>query len=141
MGKFKAKGQLSSGSTGGEGGLGVPKDIGTERLRGGVVNTSHLTPSGSGGPGTGQPPSLFDHFIPYSLFDAAGDILIGTGPDSADNFPIGAEGKVLKVRLAEPMKVKWEDDLEGLSEAEVLALIGSSATKPRFVSIAKWGTD
>lgn len=54
----RPKRNLSAGTTGGAGGLGVQKDVGNERLRTGIVNTASLAPPNPNPP-SGTPPSLY----------------------------------------------------------------------------------
>lgn len=45
--------------------------------------------------------------IPYTVFNAKGDILVGTGPDAAATLPVGADGSVLLADSAQPDGVRW----------------------------------
>lgn len=42
-----------------------------------------------------------------SLWDAAGDLVVGSGTDTASRFPIGTNGQVLSVDTGEALKLKW----------------------------------
>ena len=46
--------------------------------------------------------------IPYTLYTAKGDILVGTGTSTVDNLPVGAtDGMALMVDPAQSMGVRW----------------------------------
>lgn len=45
--------------------------------------------------------------VPYALFDAKGDLLVGTGPDTATPLLLGADGHVLTADSTQPAGVKW----------------------------------
>lgn len=47
------------------------------------------------------------------LFDAKGDLLVGTGADALTRLPVGANGKVLKANSATSTGLEWADDLTG----------------------------
>src|SRR5215831_7787639 len=40
------------------------------------------------------------------LWDTAGDLAVGSGPDTAQKFPIGAQGQILSVDTTLPLKLK-----------------------------------
>lgn len=55
--------------------------------------------SGGGGGGTDVATDV--------IFDAKGDIPVGTGPDTAVRFPVGADGHYLTADSTEPTGLKW----------------------------------
>jgi hypothetical protein len=48
--------------------------------------------------------------IPNSVFNAKGDIIVGTGNDTYGNFPSGTNGQILAADSAETFGVKWVDN-------------------------------
>lgn len=41
------------------------------------------------------------------IWDAKGDLAVGTGADTADNLAVGTDGYVLTADSAEPTGIKW----------------------------------
>jgi hypothetical protein len=60
--------------------------------------------------------------IPNSVFNAKGDIIVGTGNDTYGNFPSGANGQILVVDSAETFGVKWSN----AAAAGVLSVTGTA---------------
>ncbi len=47
-------------------------------------------------------------WVPYSVIDAKGDLLVGSANDALDNLSVGSDGKVLMADAASTLGVKWE---------------------------------
>jgi hypothetical protein len=60
--------------------------------------------------------------IPNSVFNAKGDIIVGTGNDTYGNFPTGTNGQILVVDSAENFGVKWTN----AAAAGVLSVTGTA---------------
>lgn len=46
-------------------------------------------------------------FIPYTLYDAKGDLIVGTGPDTAARLAVGADDTILMADAAQATGLKW----------------------------------
>ena len=44
-----------------------------------------------------------------SVFDARGDLLVGTGPDAPDRLAVGTDGQMLYADSAQPGGLRWDD--------------------------------
>jgi hypothetical protein len=56
--------------------------------------------------------------IPVEVVDAAGDLIVGSAPDTVTRLAVGATGALLVADSAQALKMKWqtfEDFLEGIS--------------------------
>lgn len=42
-----------------------------------------------------------------TIWDAKGDLAVGTGPDAADNLPVGTNGQILQADSGETLGIKW----------------------------------
>jgi len=60
--------------------------------------------------------------IPNSVFNAKGDIIVGTGNDTYGNFPTGTNGQILVVDNGETFGVKWSN----AAAAGVLSVTGTA---------------
>lgn len=81
---------------------------------------------GSGTGNTGQP-------IPRSIFDAVGDLIVGTGDNTYDNLPVGANGTVIVADSTQSMGMRWAvpDVTQVELDAAVAAITASIAAVPR----------
>ena len=61
--------------------------------------------------------------IPNSVFNAKGDIIVGTGNDTYGNFPTGTNGQILVVDNGETFGVKW-------TNAAAAGVLGVTGTAP-----------
>lgn len=56
----------------------------------------------------GYPPIVGGGGIPATIFDAKGDLLGATGPDSPARVPVGPDGYVLTGDSVDPLGVSWQ---------------------------------
>jgi hypothetical protein len=66
----------------------------------GTLWTNAADESGGGGGGGGG--------IPESAFNAKGDLLAGTAPDSYSVLPVGTDGLILVADSSEPTGLRWD---------------------------------
>jgi hypothetical protein len=81
------------------------------------------------------------------IFDAAGDIPVGSGIDASQKLPVGTTGQVLTADTAQPLKVKWAAASAGGAYAAYTAtlsavsgglVIGSTGTQDgRWCAVGK----
>lgn len=67
-----------------------------------VPNADHVHPHEPG------------HVVHDTVFDAKGDLVVGTGPDAATRVPVGADGNVLKADSTTGSGVAWGDAASAL---------------------------
>jgi hypothetical protein len=53
--------------------------------------------------------------VTSAAYNAKGDLLVGTGPNSYDNLPAGADGQVLTADATQTTKVKWATPRGGIA--------------------------
>ena len=89
-------------------------------------NTFTVPPSGGGG-----------NVSTDAIWDAAGDLVVGSGADTAAKLPIGTEGQVLKVSSG---VVAWGAGGGGASQLSDLSDVVSATNTDRFVVVANGTT-
>jgi hypothetical protein len=66
--------------------------------------------------------------IPVTIFDARGDLLVGTGLDTYTTFPLGTPGQVLSVHAVNASGLVWVDAPTSFTSSPVV-----TATTPAYV--------
>lgn len=121
--KLVVQAASKKGGSEGPSGLGVGVADGvytnaTVTVVGGVIT---LIEVGSGGTGTGDVST-------DTIWSAKGDIVVGTGPDTAIRVAAGANGKVIEYDSSTPSGVKAGDKMDDLvpSPAGTYSVLGNS---------------